>query len=48
MAPARYESANVSAAPLGEALKFPFSGKTAANRFMKGAMTERLSSWDRK
>lgn len=33
MAPtARYESENVSAAPLGKPLDFPFSGKTAPNR----------------
>lgn len=46
MAPARYESSDVSPAPLGEPLTFPFSGVTAENRFLKGAMTERLSSWD--
>ncbi|KAI6908843.1 hypothetical protein KC334_g4367, partial [Hortaea werneckii] len=44
----RYESENVSAEPLGQPLKFEFSGKTASNRFIKGAMTERLSSWDPK
>lgn len=48
MAPARYASDDVSAASLGEPLKFPFSGLTASNRFLKGAMTERLSSWDPK
>jgi len=42
----RYESDNVDAAPLGKPLKFEFSGKTAPNRFLKGAMTERISSWD--
>jgi 2,4-dienoyl-CoA reductase-like NADH-dependent reductase (Old Yellow Enzyme family) len=31
---------------LGQPLKFEFSGKTARNRFLKAAMTERLSSWD--
>ncbi|KAL9610637.1 MAG: hypothetical protein Q9167_004679 [Letrouitia subvulpina] len=47
MAPdARYESEDVDASPLGKALEFPFSGKTASNRFLKAAMTERLSSWD--
>ena len=40
----RYESENVSAEPLGQPLKFEFSGKTASNRFIKGAMTERLST----
>ncbi|KAK1091095.1 hypothetical protein LTR48_006990, partial [Friedmanniomyces endolithicus] len=47
MAPsARYESQDGNPAPLGNPLKFEFSGKTAFNRFMKGAMTERISSWD--
>ena len=47
MAPsARYESDNVDAAPLGKPLHFAFSDKSAPNRFLKGAMTERLSSWD--
>jgi len=31
---------------LGKPLDFAFSNKTAQNRFLKGAMTERLSSWD--
>lgn len=49
MAPvARYESDDVSAASLGKPLDFPFSGKTAPNRFLKAAMTERISSWDPK
>jgi 2,4-dienoyl-CoA reductase-like NADH-dependent reductase (Old Yellow Enzyme family) len=42
----RFESANVSPAPLGEPLHFEFSGLTAQNRFMKAAMSEQLSSWD--
>ncbi|KAK1033177.1 hypothetical protein LTS16_016513 [Friedmanniomyces endolithicus] len=47
MAPSpRYESQDGNPAPLGKPLKFEFSGKTASNRFMKGAMTERISSWD--
>ncbi|KAI4175008.1 MAG: hypothetical protein LQ343_002035 [Gyalolechia ehrenbergii] len=47
MAPAaRFESDNVDATPLGKPLDFAFSGKTAPNRFLKGAMTERISSWD--
>ena len=47
MAPdARYESDDVSAAPLGKELHFEFSGRTAKNRFLKAAMTERISSWD--
>nr|POE82698.1 nadh-dependent flavin oxidoreductase nada [Quercus suber] len=42
----RYESDDVDAAPLGQPLHFEFSGKTATTRFLKGAMTERISSWD--
>lgn len=49
MAPsARFESDNVDASPLGKPLEFAFSGKSAPNRFLKGAMTERISSWDPK
>ncbi|CAK4034174.1 probable 12-oxophytodienoate reductase 1 [Lecanosticta acicola] len=49
MAPSkRYESDTADASPLGKPLKFEFSGKTAPNRFLKGAMTERISSWDPK
>ena len=40
------EDADVS--PLGQPLEFAFSGRTAKNRFLKGAMTERMSSWDPK
>ncbi|KAI4245590.1 MAG: hypothetical protein L6R40_002391 [Gallowayella cf. fulva] len=43
---ARYSSDDVDASPLGKPLDFPFSGKSAPNRFLKGAMTERISSWD--
>lgn len=42
---ARYASEALSPAPLGQPLTFPFSNRTAPNRFLKGAMTERLSSW---
>lgn len=49
MAPsARYESEDADASLLGQPLPFAFSGKTAPNRFMKAAMTERISSWDPK
>ena len=49
MAPeARYNSEDVDASPLGKPLHFEFSGKTAPNRFLKAAMTERISSWDPK
>jgi 2,4-dienoyl-CoA reductase-like NADH-dependent reductase (Old Yellow Enzyme family) len=46
MAPKRYETEHKDPAPLGKPLDFAFSKKTAQNRFLKGAMTERLSSWD--
>jgi 2,4-dienoyl-CoA reductase-like NADH-dependent reductase (Old Yellow Enzyme family) len=46
MSPARYESEEFDASPLGRPLRFEFSGKTVKNRFLKAAMTERLSSWD--
>lgn len=45
MAPIRYPTATVDVSPLGQPLPFEFSGKTAPNRFLKAAMTERLSSW---
>ncbi|KJX95408.1 nadh oxidase like protein [Zymoseptoria brevis] len=44
----RFQSDDVDASVLGKPLKFEFSGKTAPNRFLKGAMTERISSWDPK
>jgi 2,4-dienoyl-CoA reductase-like NADH-dependent reductase (Old Yellow Enzyme family) len=47
MAPERYQSDSVGASPLG-ALKFEFSGRTAKNRFLNAAMTERISPWDPK
>ncbi|KAG8688904.1 hypothetical protein FRC09_012679 [Ceratobasidium sp. 395] len=31
---------------LGQSITLPFSGKVAKSRFLKGAMTERMSSWD--
>ncbi|KAK5170161.1 uncharacterized protein LTR77_004746 [Saxophila tyrrhenica] len=46
MAPsARWPSTEADASPLGQPLKFEFSGRTTPNRFLKGAMTERISSW---
>jgi len=48
MGPRRYEAQHKDAAPLGKPLHFEFSNQTAQNRFLKGAMTERLSSWDAK
>jgi 2,4-dienoyl-CoA reductase-like NADH-dependent reductase (Old Yellow Enzyme family) len=48
MSPDRYHSDSSDASPLGKPLKFEFSGRTAKNRFLKAAMTERISSWDPK
>jgi hypothetical protein len=48
MFPDRYQSENCDPSPLGRPLKFEFSSKLAKNRFLKAAMTERLSSWDPK
>ncbi|KAI9873213.1 MAG: hypothetical protein M1830_000704 [Pleopsidium flavum] len=49
MAPVeRYPSDGDDASPLGKPLHFEFSGRTAPNRFLKAAMTERISSWDPK
>ncbi|KAK8023725.1 hypothetical protein PG993_011791 [Apiospora rasikravindrae] len=42
----RIASEKVDVSPLAQPLHFEFSGKTAPNRFLKGAMTERLSTWD--
>ncbi|CAE6519333.1 unnamed protein product [Rhizoctonia solani] len=33
---------------LGESIQFPFSGNIAKSRFLKGAMSERMASWDQK
>ncbi|KAK1993276.1 NADH:flavin oxidoreductase/NADH oxidase [Colletotrichum falcatum] len=46
MAPRRLPAEDADASPLAAPLRFEFSGKTAKNRFMKAAMTERLSTWD--
>jgi 2,4-dienoyl-CoA reductase-like NADH-dependent reductase (Old Yellow Enzyme family) len=46
--PDRYQSDASEAALLAQPLKFEFSGKIAKNRFLKAAMTERISSWDPK
>lgn len=48
MSPKRFPAEDVDPSPLGQPLKFEFSGKTAPNRFLKAAMTERYSSWDPK
>lgn len=44
----RYQSEDVDPAPLGKPLHFEFANRDAPNRFLKAAMTERLSSWDPK
>jgi len=46
MGPRRYEAEKKDFSPLAQPLEFTFANKTAQNRFLKGAMTERLSSWD--
>lgn len=48
MSPTRFPAEEVDPAPLAQPLKFEFSGVTAKNRFMKAAMSERLSTWDPK
>ncbi|OJJ04317.1 hypothetical protein ASPVEDRAFT_43785 [Aspergillus versicolor CBS 583.65] len=35
----------IDASALGRPLHFAFSGRTAPNRFLKGAMSERMASW---
>lgn len=44
----RYQSEVTSASALAASLHLSFSKRDASNRFMKAAMTERLSSWDPK
>ena len=47
MAPSvRYDSEDLDPSPLGKPFEFEFSGLKAPNRFIKAAMTERISSWD--
>ncbi|KAL9111800.1 MAG: hypothetical protein Q9227_003859 [Pyrenula ochraceoflavens] len=41
----RYPSDALDPAPLAKPLEFPFTHKSAPNRFLKAAMTERLSTW---
>ncbi|KAI0203654.1 NADH:flavin oxidoreductase/NADH oxidase [Astrocystis sublimbata] len=48
MATTRFPGPDVDPSPLGQRLHFDFSGKTAPNRFLKAAMSERLASWDGK
>lgn len=46
--PERYISDPVNPQTLGDALTLPNSGLIAKSRFLKAAMTERLSSWNQK
>ncbi|PHH92924.1 hypothetical protein CDD83_3414 [Cordyceps sp. RAO-2017] len=48
MCPKRIPADKADPSALQEPLEFEFSGRTAKNRFLKAAMTERLSSWDAK
>ncbi|CEN61918.1 hypothetical protein ASPCAL08563 [Aspergillus calidoustus] len=43
---ARHGRNEIRAQRLAEPLKFSFANRTATNRFLKAAMTERMSSWD--
>ncbi|KAF8751234.1 NADH:flavin oxidoreductase / NADH oxidase family [Rhizoctonia solani] len=47
---ARYgdSTASEDAKLLGESIQMPFSGRVAKSRFLKGAMSERMASWDHK
>lgn len=46
MAPTRFPAEHVDPKPLAEPLHFEFSGLTAKNRFIKGAMSEAMATWD--
>ncbi|KAI1202126.1 hypothetical protein F5X97DRAFT_345984 [Nemania serpens] len=46
VAPPRYRSEAADRARLAEPLRFEFSGRVVPNRFMKGAMTEQLCTFD--
>ena len=43
----RIAGAKVDPSPLKESITFPFSGRTAKNRFLKAPMTERLCHWNK-
>ncbi|KAI9925745.1 hypothetical protein ASPWEDRAFT_113609 [Aspergillus wentii DTO 134E9] len=42
---ARFPAQHVDPSPLGQPLPFAFSGRVAPNRFLKGAMSERMASF---
>jgi len=43
----RVKGPEVDVSALGESITFPFSGRTARNRFLKAPMTERLCNWNK-
>ena len=43
----RVKGSDVDVSPLNETITFPFSGRTAKNRFLKAPMTERLCHWNK-
>ena len=43
----RVKGPDVDVSALGESITFPFSGRTAKNRFLKAPMTERLCHWNK-
>ena len=43
----RVKGPDVDISPLKEGITFPFSGRTAKNRFLKAPMTERLCHWNK-
>ena len=43
----RVKGPDVDVSPLEESITFPFSGRTAKNRFLKAPMTERLCHWNK-
>jgi len=43
----RIQSEKVDVSLLAESITFPFSGRTAPNRFLKAPMTERLCHWNK-
>lgn len=42
----RYDSVATDPSPLGQPLEYPVSKRTAINRFLNAAMSEKLASWD--
>ncbi len=43
----RMDGMHVNTATLQNPITFPFSGRTAMNRFLKAPMTERLCHWNK-